>query len=85
MPACDCGTELYLKGIYPVEVIASPDVALERQGKGCLVTAQVRTKNTFLLTSNYSGEKRWVRAGEVLKVPVQQLWHSRRGAPKCSR
>ncbi len=81
----ECGTELYLKGIYPVEVIALPDLALERRGKGCLVTAQVRAKKTFLLTSNYSGEKRWVRAGEVLKVPVQQLWPRRRGAAKSSR
>jgi hypothetical protein len=57
--------ELYLKGIYPVEVIALPDEGLERRGKGCLVTAQVRAKNTFLFTSNYSKDKRWVRAGEV--------------------
>jgi hypothetical protein len=81
----ECGAELYLKGIYPVEVIALPEEGLERRGKGCLVTAQVRAKNTFLLTSNYSENKRWVRAGEVLKVPVQQLWQRRRGAAKGSR
>ncbi len=74
--------EFYLKGIYPVEVLSGVQDGL----------VEVRVKTTFLHTSAYSEgkrqvrigitEKRWVRKGEVLKVPFRHVWsHRRRVAP----
>lgn len=74
-------TEFYLKGIYPVEVLSRAQDGL----------VEVRAKTTFLHTSAYSDgkrqvrigvtEKRWVRRGEVLKVPFRHVWsHKRRVA-----
>lgn len=62
--------EFYLKGIYPVEVISEV-----KDGY-----VEVRAKTNFLHTSEYSKgkrqvrvgvtEKRWVKSGEVLRVPT---------------
>ncbi len=75
-------TEFYLKGIYPVEVLSST--------QGGLV--EVRAKTTFLHTSAYLDgkrqvrvgvtEKRWVRRGEVLKVPFRHVWSHRRSVAR---
>ena len=74
--------EFYLKGIYPVEIVSKV-----RNG-----FVEVRAKTTFLHTSAYSDgkrqvrvgvtQKRWVRKGEVLKVPFRHVWSRRRGIPK---
>ena len=68
----------YLEGIYPVEVLSEVKDGL----------VEVRAKTTFLHTSAYSNgkrqvrigvtEKRWVRQGEVLKVPFRHVWSHRR-------
>lgn len=73
-------TEFYLKGIYPVEVLSGVQDGL----------VEVRAKTTFLHTSAYSDgkrqvrvgvtQKRWVRRGEVLKVPFRHVWSHRRRA-----
>ncbi len=82
MQKADSSQELYLKGIYPVEVLSSVQDGL----------VEVRAKTTFLHTSAYSEgkrqvrvgvtEKRWVRRGEVLKVPFRHVWSRRRQIPK---
>jgi hypothetical protein len=74
----DSQTEFYLKGIYPVEVVSEARDGL----------VEVRAKTTFLHTSAYSDgkrqvrvgvtKKRWVRRGEVLKVPFRHVWSHRR-------
>jgi hypothetical protein len=77
----DSNQEFYLKGIYPVEVLSCAQDGL----------VEVRAKTTFLHTSAYSDgkcqvrvgvtQKRWVRKGEVLKVPFRHVWsHPRRVA-----
>jgi hypothetical protein len=68
-------TELYLKGIYPVELVASAD-------KG---EVTVRVKRRFLHSSNYSDEKRWVKPGEILKVPARIVWSHQRGVARGHR
>ena len=78
----DSNQEFYLKGIYPVEVLS--------EAKDGLV--EVRAKTTFLHTSAYSDgkrqvrvgvtEKRWVRQGEVLRVPFRHVWSHRRQVAK---
>lgn len=70
--------KFYLKGIYPVEVISEM-----KDGY-----VEVRAKTIFLHTSAYSNgkrqvrvgitEKRWVRPGEVLRVPFRHVWSHRR-------
>jgi hypothetical protein len=75
-------TEFYLKGIYPVEVISGAQDGF----------VEVRAKTTFLHTSAYSEgkrqvkvgvtQKRWVRKGEVLKVPFRHVWSHRRSVAK---
>jgi len=75
-------TEFYLKGIYPVEVLSGVQDGL----------VEVRAKTTFLHTSAYSDgkcqvrvgvtEKRWVRRGEILRVPFRLVWLHRRQIPK---
>ncbi len=70
--------ERYLKGIYPVEVISEVKDGL----------VEIRAKTAFLHTSNYSKGRRqfrvgataqrWVRKGEVLKVPINLIWNHRR-------
>jgi hypothetical protein len=75
-------TEFYLKGIYPVEVLSGVQDGM----------VEVRAKTTFLHTSAYSDgkrqvrvgvtEKRWVRRGEVLRVPFRHIWSHRRQIPK---
>jgi hypothetical protein len=74
--------EYYLKGIYPVEAVS--------EAKNGLV--EIRAKTTFLHTSAYSGgkrqvrvgvtKKRWVRRGEVLKVPFRHVWSHKRHVAK---
>ena len=74
----DSNQKFYLKGIYPVEVLSGVQDGL----------VEVRAKTTFLHTSAYSDgkrqvrvgvtEKRWVRRGEVLKVPFRHVWSHRR-------
>jgi hypothetical protein len=74
--------ESYLKGIYPVEVLSGVRDGL----------VEVRAKTTFLHTSADSDgkrqvrvgvtQKRWVRKGEVLKVPFRHIWSHRRQIPK---
>jgi hypothetical protein len=74
----DSSQEFYLKGIYPVEVLSGVQDGL----------VEVRAKTTFLHTSAYSDgkrqvrvgvtQKRWVRKGEVLKVPFRHVWSHRR-------
>jgi hypothetical protein len=71
-------TEFYLKDIYPAEVLSGVQDGL----------VEVRAKTTFLHTSAYSDgkrqvrvgvtQKRWVRRGEVLKVPFRHVWSHRR-------
>ncbi len=78
----DSQQEFYLKGIYAVEVVSDVKDGL----------VEVRAKTTFLHTSNYSkGQrqfrvgttaKRWVRSGEVLKVPLPLIWSHRRRVAK---
>jgi hypothetical protein len=78
----DSNREFYLKGIYPVEVLSCVQDGL----------VEVRAKTTFLHTSAYSDgkrqvrvgvtEKRWVRRGEVLKVPFRHVWSYRRQVAK---
>lgn len=75
-------TEFYLKGIYPVEVLSCAQDGL----------VEVRAKTTFLHTSAYSDgkrqvrvgvtQKRWVKKGEVLKVPFRHVWSHPRQIPK---
>jgi len=70
--------EYYFKGIYPVEVVSEVKDGL----------VEVRAKAVFLHTSAYSGgkrqvrvgvtERRWVRPGELLKVPFRHVWSHRR-------
>jgi hypothetical protein len=77
--------EFYLKGIYPVEVVSEAIDGF----------VDVRAKNAFLHTSAYLGgkrqtrvgvtQKRWVRRGEVLKVPVRFVWTCRRRMVKGYR
>lgn len=76
----DSQQEFYLKGIYPVEVVSGV-----KDGY-----VEVRAKTTFLHTSAYSDgkrqvrvghgvtQKRWVRQGEVLRVPFRHVWSHRR-------
>ena len=74
--------EFYFKGIYPVEVVSEV-----KDGY-----VEVRAKSVFLHTSAYSGgkrqvrvgvtKKRWVRPGEVLKVPFRHVWSHRRRVAK---
>jgi hypothetical protein len=74
--------EGYLKGIYPVEILSEPKDGL----------VEVRAKTTFLHTSAYANgkrqvrigvtQKRWVRKGEILKVPFRHIWSHRRQIPK---
>jgi len=74
--------EYYLKGIYPVEALSEVKDGL----------VEVRAKTTFLHTSAYSKgkrqirvgvtQKRWVRKGEVLKVPFRHVWSHRRQVAK---
>jgi hypothetical protein len=77
----DSNQQFFLKGIYPVEVLSGVQDGL----------VEVRAKTNFLHTSAYSGgkrqvrvgvtKKRWVRKGEVLKVPFRHVWsHQRRVA-----
>ncbi len=78
----DSSQEFYLKGIYPVEVLSGVQDGL----------VEVRAKTTFLHTSAYSDgkrqvrvgvtEKRWVRWGEVLKLPFRHVWSHRRQVAK---
>ncbi len=70
--------EFYLKGIYPVEVVSGVKDGF----------VEVRAKTAFLHTSAYSDgkrqvrvgvtEKRWVKQGEVLRVPFRHVWSHRR-------
>ncbi len=70
--------EYYFKGIYPVEVLSEVKDGL----------VEVRAKSVFLHTSAYSGgkrqvrvgvtQKRWVRRGEILRVPFRHVWSHRR-------
>ena len=78
----DSNQEFYFKGIYPVEVLSGVQDGL----------VEVRAKTTFLHTSAYSDgkrqvrvgvtQKRWVRRGEVLKVPFRHVWSHRRRVAK---
>jgi hypothetical protein len=68
--------ERYYKGIYPVEIV--PD-ASESTNRGEI---KIRVKHRFLLTSNYSDEKHWVKPGETLNVPAKLVWQRRRDTPK---
>ncbi len=63
------GDRRYYKGIYPVEVVESIG-----DGKEILVKAE----RPFLDTSNYSEEKKPIRAGETLQVPGWNLWPGQR-------
>ena len=82
MQEADSNREFYLKGIYPVEVLSGVQDGL----------VEVRAKTTFLHTSAYSDGKRqvrvgvtgkrWVRRGEVLKVPFRHVWSHRRPVAK---
>ena len=74
-------TEFYLKGIYPVEVLSDVQDGL----------VEVRAKTTFLHNAYsdrkhqvrvYITQKRWVRWGEVLKVPFRHAWSHRRQVAK---
>ncbi len=74
--------EFYFKGIYPVIIISDPKDGL----------VDVKVKTAFLHTSAYSDgkrqvkvgvtEKRWVRQGEVLRVPFRHVWSHRRQVAK---
>ncbi len=74
--------EYYLKGIYPVEVLSEVQDGL----------VEVRAKTTFLHTSAYSDgkrqvrmgvtQKRWIKKGEIFKVPFRHVWSRRRRIPK---
>ncbi len=86
MTQADSKQEFYFKGIYPVEVISEVKDGL----------VEVRAKTAFLHTSEYSAdgkrqvrvgvtERRWVKPGEVLRVPFRHVWSSRRPAPKGYR
>jgi hypothetical protein len=79
-------SEYYLKGIYPVEIVSAMQDGF----------VDVRVRTSFLHTSEYSAdgkrqvrvgvtEKRWVKPGEVLRVPFRHVWSSRRPAPKGYR
>jgi hypothetical protein len=78
----DSQQEFYLKGIYPVEIVSDAKDGL----------VEIRAKTTFLHVSNYMGgqnharvgmtKKRWVKSGEILKVPVRFVWPSRRRMAK---
>ena len=69
--------ELYYKGIYPVEIVFEADSVDRREVK-------VKVKHRFLLTSNYSDETRWIKPGEVLKVPAKLVWKHQREVAKGS-
>ena len=68
-------TELYYKGIYPVEVVPDVSVDSDRQ------ELTVRAKSRFLHTSNYSDETRIVKPGEELTVLARLVWDHKRGVP----
>jgi hypothetical protein len=67
--------EYYYKGIYPVEIVQDASGSAGHQ------ELEVRAKCRFLHTSNYSKEKYWVNAGEILKVPLRLVWSRRRNIP----
>jgi hypothetical protein len=82
MQKANSSQEFYLKGIYPAEVLSVVKDGL----------VEVRAKTTFLHTSAYSDgkrqvrvgvtQKRWVRQGDVLKVPFRHVWSHQRRIPK---
>ena len=63
------GDRRYYKGIYPVEVVEPVG-----DGKELIVKAE----RPFLDTSNYSPDKKPVKAGETLQVPGWNLWPGQR-------
>jgi len=77
----DSSREFYLTGIYPVEVLSGVQDGL----------VEVQAKTTFFHTNAYLDgkrqvrvgvtKKRWVRKGEVLKVPFRHVWSHRRRIP----
>jgi hypothetical protein len=69
-------SELYYKGIYPVEVVQE---VYDDLGKCEL---KIRAKRRFLDTSNYSNFKRLVKPGEELVVPAKLVWSHRRNVAK---
>ncbi len=87
MTQADSKQEVYFKGVYPVEVVSEVEDGF----------VEVRAKRTFLLTTEYpegarnalqrkcrrlrANEKRWIRAGEVFRVPSRTLWKNRRPVP----
>jgi hypothetical protein len=63
------GDRRYYKGIYPVKVVEPTG-----DGKEHVVQAE----RPFLDTSNYSQDKKPVKAGETFTAPGWKLWPSQR-------
>lgn len=63
------GDKRYYKGIYPVEVVEPA-----ADGKELVV----RAERPFLDTSNYSDNKKQVRAGDTFTAPGWNLWPGQR-------
>jgi hypothetical protein len=63
------GEKRFYKGIYPVKVIEPTS-----DGK----TIKVKAERPFLDTSNYSSEKKPIKAGETFTTPSWKLWPEQR-------